>query len=143
MDIILAVLLHYTFSCLFWKIYWKKLTSHVRKETKTKLTKSNYIVTEAELEILKWGALCVGHHGWPTKKMLGLRWSKKAKITLETISFWENVSISIFKFSPFLYIMKACQRNLILVMNITQTNFLCRQNAHISCLIKVNYKRSL
>ena len=59
-------------------------------------------------------ALCVGHHhGWPTKKILSLRWSKKAKITLETTRFSENISIRIFKFSPFLYKMEACQRNLI------------------------------
>ena len=38
------------------------------------------------------------------KKILGSRWSKKAKIPLETISFWQNISISIFKFSPFLSI---------------------------------------
>ena len=57
--------------------------------------------------------LYVGHHSWPTKKILGLRCSKKTKITLETISFWQNISISIFKFSPFLYTMKACQWNLI------------------------------
>ena len=38
------------------------------------------------------------------KKKLGFRWSKKVKITLETISFWQNISISIFKFSPFLSI---------------------------------------
>ena len=50
------------------------------------------------------GALCVGHHGWPAKKVLDFRWSKKAEITLETISFWQNISISIFKFSPFLLI---------------------------------------
>ena len=30
-----------------------------------------------------------------------IKWSKKAEITLETISFWQNISISIFKFSPF------------------------------------------
>ena len=48
--------------------------------------------------------LYVGHLGWPVKKMLGFRWSKKAEITLETISFWQNISISIFKFSPFLSI---------------------------------------
>ena len=42
-------------------------------------------------------ALHVGHHGWPTKKIFGFRWSKKAKITLETISFGQNISI--FKFS--------------------------------------------
>ena len=58
-------------------------------------------------------ALYVGHHGWPTKKILALRWFKKAKLTLETISFWQNISISIFKFSPFLHTMKACQWNLI------------------------------
>ena len=41
-------------------------------------------------------ALYVGHHGWPTKKILGFRWSRKAKITLKTISFWQNIYISIF-----------------------------------------------
>ena len=50
------------------------------------------------------GVLYVGHHGWPAKKILGFRWSKKTEITLETISFWQNISISIFKFSPFLSI---------------------------------------
>ena len=52
----------------------------------------------------KGWALYVGHHGWPAKNILGFRWSKKAEITLETISFWQNISISIFKFSPFLSI---------------------------------------
>ena len=33
------------------------------------------------------GALYVGHHGWPTKKLLGFRWSKKAKITVKLKSF--------------------------------------------------------
>ena len=37
-----------------------------------------------------------------TKKIVGFRWSKKTKITLETIRFWQNISIIIFKFSPFL-----------------------------------------
>ena len=53
---------------------------------------------------LKGGALYVGHCGWPAKKILSFRWSKKAEVTLETISFWQNISISIFKFSPFLSI---------------------------------------
>ena len=65
-------------------------------------------------------ALYFEPNGCPTKKTLGFRWSKKAKITLETISFWRNISISIFKFSSFLYTMKAYQWNFILVMNITQ-----------------------
>ena len=48
--------------------------------------------------------LYVCHHGWPAKKNLGFRWSKKAEVTFETISFWQNISISIFKFFPFLSI---------------------------------------
>ena len=32
----------------------------------------------------KAGVLYVSHHGWLMKKILGFRWSKKAKITLET-----------------------------------------------------------
>ena len=53
--------------------------------------------------------LYIGHHGFPKKRILGFRPSKKAKTTSGTISFWQNISISIFKFSPFLYTMKACQ----------------------------------
>ena len=45
----------------------------------------------------------------PTMKILGFKWSKKAKITLETIGFWQNIFINILKFSPFLHTMKACQ----------------------------------
>ena len=48
------------------------------------------------------GALYVGYHGWPVKKILGFRWSKKAEVTIETINFWQNISINFFKFSPFL-----------------------------------------
>ena len=44
---------------------------------------------------------------------LGFRWPKKAKIMLETISFWQNISINILKFPPFLYPKKVCQWNLI------------------------------
>ena len=50
----------------------------------------------------KGGTLYVGHHGWSAKKKLGFRWSKKVEITLETRSFWQNIPISIFKFSTFL-----------------------------------------
>ena len=58
----------------------------------------------ADPEILERGAQYVGHHGWPAKKILVFRWPKKAEITLENISFWQNISISIFKFCPFLLI---------------------------------------
>ena len=58
------------------------------------------------------GALYVGHHSWLRKEILGFRWSKKTNVTLETKSFWQKISTSIFKFSPFLYTMKACRWNL-------------------------------
>ena len=52
------------------------------------------------LRFWKGVVLYVGHYDWSTKKILGFSWSKKAKIMLETISFWQNISVSIFKFSP-------------------------------------------
>ena len=52
------------------------------------------------LRFWKGVALYIGHYDWSTKKILGFSWSKKAKIMLETISFWQNISVSIFKFSP-------------------------------------------
>ena len=63
------------------------------------------LLAGAEPEIFKrGGALYVGHHDWSAKKILGFRWSKKVEVTLETITFWQNICISIFKFSPFLSI---------------------------------------
>ena len=35
-------------------------------------------------------ALKLGHHGWPTKKILGFRLSKKVKITLRNYKFLEK-----------------------------------------------------
>ena len=67
---------------------------------------NEYPEAGADPEILKKGALKVGHHGWPTKKILGFRWSKKAKIN------WQYISISIFKFSPFLCTIEAYRWNL-------------------------------
>ena len=55
----------------------------------------------------KGGSLYAGHHGWPTKKSLALRWSKKSKIMFETLRFWWNISISIFKCLHF-YTVKVC-----------------------------------
>ena len=40
-------------------------------------------------KIVKRRALYIGHDGWQVKKFLGLRWSKKTKITLETVNFGE------------------------------------------------------
>ena len=49
-------------------------------------------------------ALYAGQHGWPAKIVLDFRWSKKVEMTFETISSWQNISISIFKLYPFLWI---------------------------------------
>ena len=52
-----------------------------------------YVILQgADSEILKNGGrgLYVGHHGCPTKKILGFRWSKKAKITLKIQVFGET-----------------------------------------------------
>ena len=58
----------------------------------------------ADPEISKRG----GAPCWPPwlagEEILGLRWSRKAELTLETISFEQIISIGIFKFSPFLSI---------------------------------------
>ena len=65
-------------------------------------------LTELDPEILiSEGRSNVGYHAWPTKKILDFRWSEKAKITLETISFWRIISTSILKFCPFFLIIKA------------------------------------
>ena len=48
----------------------------------------------------KRGTLYVGHHVWPTKKILDFRWSKKAKVTLETKVFGETFLLV---FSNFLH----------------------------------------
>ena len=88
----------------------------------------------------KGETLYVGHHDWPTKKLLGFIWSKKAKITLETV----KIFLSVFSNFPYFYNqIKPYQWNLILVMIITQIDFFYWQNVYIWRLIKVNYKRSL
>ena len=62
----------------------------------------------ADAEILKRRGGGEGAPCWgpclASENILGLRWSKKAEITLETIIFWQNTSICIFKVSPFLSI---------------------------------------
>ena len=64
---------------------------------------SSFLVQQGRIQSFWKGvALYVGHHGWPAKKILGFKWSKKAEITAKTTSFWQNISISVFKFSPFL-----------------------------------------
>ena len=103
-------------------------------------------ISGADPEILNRGALCVGHHGWLTKKILGFRWPKKAKMALVTICFWRNISINIFKFSPFLYTMKACLCNPINFSKLTNArcnfiNFSKLTNAFIRKEKKHSYSR--
>ena len=50
-------------------------------------------------EVFVGGSVLCQPPCWPEKNELGFRWSKKAEITLETIGLWQNISISIFKFS--------------------------------------------
>ena len=65
------------------------------------------------------------------KKVLDFRWSKKAKMTSETISFWQNIYISILKFSPFLYSMKPFNE---IFFNFSKfTNALIKKEKKYSC----------
>ena len=56
----------------------------------------------------------VGHHGCPTKKILDFKWSKKAEITLETISFLVKYFYQYFQiFSVFINKMLSIFQNLL------------------------------
>ena len=57
----------------------------------------------AAVKVLRGGSRDVGDHSWLTKKILGFRWSKNAKITLETKAFGETF-LSVF--SNFLHFYK-------------------------------------
>ena len=61
------------------------------------------IVPGVHSEILKRGG-AVSATMVAGKESFRFQWSKKAEITSEIISFWQNIYISIFKFSPFLLV---------------------------------------
>ena len=64
-------------------------------------------------------------------KFLGFRWSKKAKITLETISFWPNISFSIFKmFSIFKVQWKLAKETLSIFQNLERFYKKREKNSH-------------
>ena len=76
---------------------WSDVNSLLFNGTKTNRGGSR------DFEKGRGGALC--RPPWLVgENVLCFRWSKKAKITLETISFRQNIYISISKFSPFLLI---------------------------------------
>ena len=81
----------------------------VKHHIKHRAIQKVYHLQRGDPEILKRGALYVDHHGWPAKKILGFRWSKKTEITLETIflsifsiffPFFFNKILSIFQNIP-------------------------------------------
>ena len=111
MQMISNFLIMFIFSELFVRFFYNKCNIHLHLHVILVFFVNGNIfsfeisyVFRGGSRDLEKGALYVGHHGWLAKKILGFRWSKKADITLETISFWQNISISIFKFSPFLSI---------------------------------------
>ena len=55
------------------------------------------------------------------EEILGFRWSKKAKITLENLSFWQNISISTFKVSPIIYIQWKLANEILSIFKDLQT----------------------
>ena len=66
------------------------------------------------------GELYVRHHGWLTKKILGFRWSKKAKITLKNV--FGEMFLSVFLNCLYFYILwKPCRWNLINFSKFTNT----------------------
>ena len=66
------------------------------------------------------GELYVRHHGWLTKKILGFRWSKKAKITLKNV--FGEIFLSVFLNCLYFYILwKPCRWNLINFSKFTNT----------------------
>ena len=78
------------------------------------------------------GSLYVGHHGWPTKKILGFQWSKKAKRTLETkvfgetfpsvfssfLHFNENLPTKFINFSRFTYAFARKEKKILIQQSI-------------------------
>ena len=66
---------------------WHKIIANIYFNNKRKIITDSVhkdnVVQEQIQRFWKGVALHVGHHGWQTKKILGLRWSKKAKMTLE------------------------------------------------------------
>ena len=80
-----------------------------------------YSRTGADPEILKrGGALC--RPPWlDNEENFRFQMVWKGKKALETISFWQNTSFSIFRFSPYLYLMKPGRRNLINFSKFTNT----------------------
>ena len=94
-TILLSLFTHFNFDSVLYHTYTDIASYHIPTVSLP--------IPGADPEILKKLELYIGYHGGPKKKILGFRWSKKTKITLQIISFWRNISFSIFKFYPFLY----------------------------------------
>ena len=96
-------------------VWTENITQHLqaKRQTLKLIFAFDHIDHGRDPEVLKRDSTLCRPPWLADEKISGVRWSKRAKIALETTSFWQNISISIFKFSPFLYTMKACQWNLI------------------------------
>ena len=74
---------------LIFQIQWWNIMSHELP--------CMFLKEERVQRFWKGVALYVGHHGWPTKNFrFQMVW--KGQNNVRTISFWQNISISIFKF---------------------------------------------
>ena len=80
-------------------IITKKLQQYISTISTIYINDINNIFQGRIQRSWKGGALYVGQHGWPAKRQK----EKKNEITLETTSFWQNISVNIFKFSPFFF----------------------------------------
>ena len=76
----------------------------------------------------KRGVLYVSHHCWPTKKILGFRWSKKVEITLENNVFDETF-LSVF--SNFLHFNESLQMKSYQILKIYKRFYKQREKAII------------
>ena len=85
-------------------------------------------------------ALYAGHHSWPTNEILGFRRSKRAKMTLETIKCWQNISISIFSNFLHFYIQWKPANEILSIFQNLQTLW---QRKRKSTYTAVNGKRKI
>ena len=88
--------------------------------------------------------LYVGHHGWPTNKILDFRWSKKDKVMLEAIyKFFGKMFLSIFPNFPHFYIQWKLAYEIFSIFQNLQTHWWGkRKNTHVAVSEKRKTEKS-